>query len=77
MRKLLTLNELDVEGTGDDGAGYSVALTAENGFVLDSDLVIVRLGRAVVTLNAENGEEPLPIGPDLLVAVLERLEPAL
>lgn len=74
------LVDLDVAGAGTDGVGYSALLTFDNEgvpFTLAVDVVVVRVGRAIVTFAAENADEPLPIGPDLLRAVTDRLEEAL
>jgi hypothetical protein len=74
------LVDLDVAGAGTDGVGYSVLLTLDNEgvpFTFAVDVVVVRVGRGIVTFAAENADEPLPIGPDLLRAVTGRLEEAL
>lgn len=54
---------LEIEGTDEEGVTDAVVL----------DFVIVRLGRAVVSLGAQAGEEP-PSLDDPMTTVLERLE---
>lgn len=74
------LGELDIEGVGSGGVGYTVFVTVEsNGqqFSLANDIVVVRVGRAVTTFAAQNVDEPLPEGPEILAAVVSRLEDAL
>lgn len=71
------VDELDVQGTG---AGYTVYVTLEsNGeeFTLANDIVVIRVGRAITNFAAENLDEPLPEGPDILDTVLGRLQEAL
>jgi hypothetical protein len=71
------VEELGVEGSG---AGYTVYITLEsNGeeFTLASDLVVVRVGRAITNFAAENLDEPLPEGPEILDTVIGRLQEAL
>ncbi|MGH9049842.1 MAG: hypothetical protein ACRDY4_08945 [Acidimicrobiia bacterium] len=68
--------DLDVSG-GDDAVGYRLDIegTDESGVTdaLVLDFVVVRLGRAVVNLGAQSGEEP-PSLDDVIDAMLERLE---
>jgi hypothetical protein len=73
----VSLVELDVEGTG---VGYTVFVTLEsNGeqLTLANDIVVIRVGRAITTFAAENVDEPLQEGPDILDAVLGRLQESL
>jgi hypothetical protein len=75
-----SIEELDLEGFGDDGVGYTVFITLEsNGeeVTFANDIVAVRVGRAVATFAAENVDDPLPEGPEILDAVVSRLEDAL
>jgi hypothetical protein len=68
------VEELGVEGSG---AGYTVYITLEsNGeeFTLATDLVVVRVGRAITSFAAENLDEPIPEGPDILDIVIGRLQ---
>jgi hypothetical protein len=72
-------SDLDVEG-GDDAVGYRLEIErTDDAGVTDTvvvDFVIVRQGRAVVSLGAQSAEEP-PSLDDAMNAVLERLEQAL
>jgi hypothetical protein len=72
-----TVDELDVEDAGDDGVGFRVDITSENGFVTSVDLLIVRVGRAVATFDAEGGEGGLSGLPEAVGTVADRLEEAL
>ena len=68
------VEELEVQGTG---AGYTVFVTVEsNGqqVTLASDIVVVRVGRAIANFAAESVDEPLPDGPQILDTVLARLQ---
>ncbi|MGH8983709.1 MAG: hypothetical protein ACRDY6_07515 [Acidimicrobiia bacterium] len=71
------VQELDVQGSG---VGYTVLVTVEsNGEQRTQavDIVVVRVGRAITNFAAENVDEPLPEGPDILDAVLGRLQESL
>ncbi|MGH9031575.1 MAG: hypothetical protein ACRDY4_08935 [Acidimicrobiia bacterium] len=69
----VSVEELDVGG----GAGYTVFVTLEDDgqqSTFATDLVVVRVGRAITNFVAENLDEPLPEGPDILDTVLGRLQ---
>jgi hypothetical protein len=72
-----TVDELDIEDAGDDGIGFRIDITADNGFVTSVDLLIVRVGRAVATFDAEGGEGGLSGLPEAVGTVADRLEAAL
>jgi hypothetical protein len=71
------VDELDIEDAGDDGIGFRIDITAENGFVTSVDLLIVRVGRGVSTFDAEGEEGGLSGLPDAVGAVADRLQEAL
>ena len=71
------VQELDVQGSG---VGYTVFITAESSGEQRTqaiDLVVIRVGRAITNFAAENVDEALPEGPDILDAVLGRLQESL
>jgi hypothetical protein len=71
-----TIDELDIEDAGDDGIGFRIEIQADNGFVNAVDLIIVRVGRATATFNAEAETPGLTELPDAVEVVVERLEEA-
>jgi hypothetical protein len=71
----IEVQELDVGG----GVGYSVFVTVPNNgeeVTLVSDVVLVRVGRAITTFSGENVDEPIPEGPEILDTVIARLREA-
>jgi hypothetical protein len=69
------VQELDVGG----GVGYSVFVTLDDEgeeVTLVSDVVAVRVGRAITTFSGENVDEPIPEGPEILDTVIARLQEA-
>jgi hypothetical protein len=71
------LESLDVSG-GDEAIGFTIVLgdgNPTNSFFLD--LVVARVGRALAVFSAFNIGSSLPQGPDVLDAVVGRLERAL
>lgn len=66
----------DLAGSGDDALGYQFLISAPNHGVTVtevSDLVVVRVGRAVAGFQFQNAILPLPDRPGIVHAVLTRL----
>lgn len=76
----MDVTRIDASGTGDDGVGFAVTLTAptplgtQTGVV---DAVAYRIGRAVIGFAFRNADEPLDIQQGLVAAAVGRLEQAL
>lgn len=78
----LTLTPItDLQGIGDDHAGYEASITvaSQTGQPIHviADIIVVRVGRAVVGFNLANDDVRLPQGPAIVNAVVARLRAAL
>ena len=74
------ITRIDASGTGDDGVGFAVTLTAptsQGTEIVVLDAVAYRIGRAVIGFTFRNSDEPLDIQRDLVAAATGRLEQAL
>jgi hypothetical protein len=71
----------DLQGVGDDRAGYeaSITITSQTGQPVHviADIVVVRVGRAAVVFNLANNDVSLPNRPAIVNAVVGRLHTAL
>jgi hypothetical protein len=73
-----TVEELELPRVGDARVGYAVLVGDGDPLnTVYSEQVLVRVGRAATGFTAENLGSSLPQGPDLLDAVVGRLERAL
>jgi hypothetical protein len=69
----------DLQGVGDDSVGYEEILTSSENDQLPSlyvDLVLVRVGRAVVGFSFSNPGERIPDGPAIVQTVVARVAEA-
>ncbi len=72
-----TVEEVDLPRVGDARVGYAVLVGDGDPLnTIYSEQVLVRVGRAATGFTAENLGSSLPQGPDLLDAVVSRLERA-
>jgi len=77
----VSVEELDVEGLGDGGDGFTLVVDGvsedDEPIQLYADFSAVRVGRGVVVFIAQGNGEQLELGPDLLETLVGRLEEAL
>ena len=69
----------DLQGVGDEATGYEIAATfTQDGgaATLYIDLVLVRVGRAVMGFTFTNVDARIPQGPEIVYAVVQRVSAA-
>jgi hypothetical protein len=77
----VSVEDLDVDGLGDDGGGVTIVIDGETDdgerVELFADFSAIRVGRGIVVLIAQGSGEQLDLGPELRETLADRLEDAL